>query len=177
VGGEKTRLSWTISEALCHNPAHYGLEPDSEGWVPVADLLAMLVQRRDEWRQLTEADLKELIATSDKKLFDIRNPLIRALKSAASRPPALLYHGTDPAVIPLINAEGLKPMQRQYVYLAVDKPTAIRCGQRKTKSPRLLRIRAADAHDRGVAFYPEIDDEYVWLADGVPFEFIEEEAD
>src|SRR5947209_10411353 len=35
-----TRLSKTISHALRHKPADYGLTLDSEGWVPVPALLA-----------------------------------------------------------------------------------------------------------------------------------------
>jgi putative RNA 2'-phosphotransferase len=44
------QLSRTMSYALRHNPADFGLTLDAEGWVPVQDLLTALHRRRSEWR-------------------------------------------------------------------------------------------------------------------------------
>jgi putative RNA 2'-phosphotransferase len=40
---------------------------------------------------------------------------------AASKPPAILYHGTSPSAAKNIMSEGLRPMNRQYVHLSTDK--------------------------------------------------------
>ncbi len=72
------RLSKTISHALRHRPEVYGLELDAEGWTPVDDLLAALRTRRPVWRNLSDADLDEMMAQADKQRFEKRDARIRA---------------------------------------------------------------------------------------------------
>jgi RNA 2'-phosphotransferase, Tpt1 / KptA family len=61
-------LSKTISHALRHEPWLYELELDDEGWVPVDELFGSLRKEKPEWTSLTEADLAEMIARSDKNV-------------------------------------------------------------------------------------------------------------
>lgn len=47
-------------------------------------------------------------------------------------PPAVLFHGTATASLPVILADGLRPMRRQYVHLSADRDTALSVGSRKS---------------------------------------------
>lgn len=174
------RLSKTISHALRHAPWLYELELDEEGWTPVADLLTGLRRHRRVWRDLTEEDLRAVMARPGKKRFEIRESKIRALyghsidmkiQKQPAVPPRRLYHGTAPETAAVIASEGLKPMNRQYVHLSADKQTAREVGRRKARNPVILAIRAVEAHEAGIPFYHG--NEIVWLADEVPPTFIE----
>ena len=175
------RLSKTISHALRHAPWLYELELDEEGWTPVADLLAGLRRHRRVWRDLTEEDLRAMMARPGKKRFDIQGGKIRALyghsiemkiEKEPATPPRRLFHGTAPKTAAVIRREGLKPMNRQYVHLSADEETAREVGRRKAPNPVTLIVRAAEARAAGICFYHG--NEMVWLADHVPPEFIEE---
>jgi putative RNA 2'-phosphotransferase len=173
------RLSKTISRALRHDPASYGLELDREGWTRVDDLLAALRRRHRDWRELSEVDLEKMMGRAEKKRYEIQDGKIRAyyghsvpekIEKSPAEPPSVLYHGTAPETAHIILREGLKPMSRQYVHLSADRETAHKVGARHAPAPVILEILAAEAHQAGVAFY--IGNEDVWLADAVPAEFI-----
>ena len=174
------RLSKAVSHALRHEPWLYELELDDEGWVSVTQLVDALRVTRRCWAELNVTDLGEMIERSSKRRHEICAGRIRAiyghslpekLKRTPSRPPAILCHGTSPASIPSIKAQGLQPMKRQYVHLSTDEATAIEVGKRKARQPALLRVRALEAYEAGVPFYEGND--RVWLAEAVPSEFIE----
>lgn len=172
-------LSRAASHALRHEPWLYELELDAEGWTSAEALLASLRAERPEWASLTEDDLAEMIAQSEKQRHELRDGKIRALYGHSTperllkeqcTPPRVLYHGTGPATAAHIRVGGLKPMGRQYVHLSVDFATAEQVGRRKAPAPVILTIDASAAHDAGVAFYRGND--LVWLADVVPPSFI-----
>ena len=173
------RLSRTISHALRHEPWLYELELDEEGWVEVEALLAALRSQRHEWHHLAQQDLVRVVETSDKRRFELRGGLIRALyghstpqrlRKVPAEPPAVLYHGTTPKTAQVILAEGLKPMGRQYVHLSANREIAYQVGHRKAREPLILEVAAAKAHAAGVVFYEG--NEQVWLADYVPAAFL-----
>jgi putative RNA 2'-phosphotransferase len=175
-----TRLSKTISHALRHDPDAYGLTLDGEGWVPVEALLAALRRKRREWAEVSEEELRALMAAATKQRYELQDSRIRAryghsvadkIAKAPTEPPPLLFHGTSPKSAHRILSEGLKPMNRQYVHLSADEETATIVGRRKAPTPVILRIRAAEAFAAGVGFYQEADT--IWLADAVPPSFIE----
>ena len=175
-----SKLSKTISHALRHEPWHYELELDDEGWVSITQLLESLRVESESWSAISVSDIKEMIRTSSKRRHEIRDDCIRAiyghsipnnLKRIAATPPKILFHGTSPSVVGVIETEGLKPMNRQNVHLSIDEPTAIEVGKRKSKEPVLLRVRSLEAFENGVSFYEG--NERVWLADEVPPQFIE----
>jgi putative RNA 2'-phosphotransferase len=176
---ELVRLSKTVSHALRHAPWLYELELDAEGWVTVDALLAALRERRPAWESLRAEHLAEMLAQSDKQRYEMRDGRIRALyghslpgrlAKTPAEPPDILYHGTSALALDAIRAEGLKPMGRQYVHLSTDEATAVQVARRKRGTPVILRVRAGEAHRQGHAFY--IGNERVWLADGVPPEFL-----
>lgn len=173
-------LSKTISHALRHEPWLYELELDSDGWVSVHALLSALRNHREEWSSLNEEDLHSLIRKSSKKRFEILEHQIRAfyghsvpklLEKERSEPPEILYHGTAHEVVPSIKAEGLKPMNRQYVHLSADIETAKEVGRRKSRNPVILTVHAKQGYEDGIGFY--LGNEKVWLADVVPSSLIE----
>ncbi len=119
------------------------------------------------------------MAESDKQRFELKDGRIRAfyghsvpqrLAKEPAVPPATLYQGTNQKTLPLILAQGLKPMNRQYVHLSADQQTALQVARRKGGSSVILKVRAGEAHARGVAFY--LGNETVWLADSVPPDFL-----
>jgi putative RNA 2'-phosphotransferase len=174
-----TRLSKMVARALRHAPEQFGLELDEQGWTPVQNLLAALRKRRPEWKGLGEADLATMIEHSSKRRYEMRDGRIRAyyghsvqekIQKTSAEPPETLYHGTTVEAARLIRREGLRPMNRQYVHLSTDPATARLVGRRRSAEPVILEIRAADAHRTGVRFYPGNED--VWLADGIPPDFI-----
>lgn len=174
-----TRLSKTISHALRHKPADYGLKLDSEGWVPVSAMLAALQNRGNAWRHVSEADLQAILAQSEKQRFEIRDGKIRAfyghsipekIAQTPAVPPPILYHGTTPQAALTIRSEGLKPMNRQYVHLSADEKTARQVGLRRTGTPVILRIAALEAHEQGIVFY--LGNDAIWMANSIPPAFI-----
>jgi putative RNA 2'-phosphotransferase len=177
---DSIRLSKTVAHALRHAPWLYELEIDAEGWTPLDQLLDGLRRHRKAWRDLTEADIVEVVEGFDKKRYEIREGKIRAfyghtlktmVKKVPGEPPERLYHGTAAGVVPLILDQGLKPMSRQYVHLSAEIETAQDVGARKGEEVVVLVIRAREAHADGVAFYHG--NEMVWLADEVPAAYIE----
>jgi putative RNA 2'-phosphotransferase len=178
------RLSKAISRALRHEPWVYELEPDDEGWVPVAALLEALREERPGWRGVSEREIARIIAESDKRRFELAGGRIRALyghslpgrlRKEPAPPPAILYHGTTREAAGRILREGLRPMGRQYVHLSTDETTAHQVAARRRGPAVLLTVAAGEAHRHGVAFY--LGNEQVWLADAVPPEWISAPGD
>jgi len=179
MGKELSHLSRAVSHVLRHEPWLYELELDDEGWTPVESILTALRKERAEWAGLSENDLARMIETLDKRRHEMRDGKIRALyghsiagklKRTPTTPPDLLFHGTNPDIVPQIKSSGLLPMHRQYVHLSTDEETAKQVGRRKARQYTLLRVMAGKAHVNGISFYEG--NEKVWLADQVPTEFI-----
>lgn len=173
------KLSKEISYALRHAPWEYELELDSEGFVPVGQLLAAVNESGKFGRPVTADDLAHIIAISDKKRHEIQGDRIRALyghsvpmhiSKAPVTPPDVLYHGTTHRALEAILNGGLQPMSRQYVHLSVDTDTAVQVGKRRDSKPLILVIDAAKAYADGVKFYQGNDK--VILADNVPPQYI-----
>ena len=171
----RVSISKTMSHALRHEPWLYELELDEGGWTPVSQLLAALRESRAAWRGLEAADIEEIVRTSDKQRFELAGDRIRAhyghsvpqiIRKDPAVPPPVLYHGTSPETVPLIEASGLLPMARQYVHCSADRETATLVGKRKAAEPVILIIDATRAHNDGVPFY--LGNELIWLADEIP---------
>lgn len=173
------KLSKEISYALRHAPWEYELELDSEGFVPVNQLIQAINESGSYDRPIIISDLEHIIEFSDKKRHEIQGDKIRALyghsvpkhiSKDAVIPPDILYHGTSHKALNSILSAGLKPMNRQYVHLSVDTDTAVQVGKRRDTAPVILRIDAHKAHTDGVSFYKGNDK--VILADNVPKQYI-----
>lgn len=174
-----TKLSKEISYALRHAPWEYELELDSEGFVPVEQLINAINESSNYDRPITISDLEHIIEISDKKRHEIKGDKIRALyghsipmhiSKEVIVPPDILYHGTTHKALDSILCTGLKPMGRQYVHLSINTDIAMQVGRRRDRSPVLLKIDSAAAYKDGVVFY-EGNDKVV-LADSVPKQYI-----
>lgn len=174
-----TKLSKEISYALRHAPWEYELELDSEGFVPVDQLLTAINEGEKYGRPITKSDLEYIIENSDKKRHEIYDDKIRALYGHSTPmrisketiiPPDQLYHGTTHKALETIMNDGLKPMSRQYVHLSVDTDTAFQVGKRRDNKPVILTIDSIKAHNDGISFYKGNDK--VILADYIPVKYI-----
>lgn len=168
------KLSKEISYALRHAPWEYELELDSEGFVPIKQLLDALNESNDYDRDIIREDLIYIIENSDKKRHEIVGDKIRALYGhsvpakivkAEAKPPAILYHGTAHKFIDSIMKNGLLPQNRQYVHLSVDIETAIIVGKRRDPNPILLEVDCKKALDEGIKFY--VGNDKIWLCNSL----------
>lgn len=175
-------LSKVVSHALRHEPRSYGLELDDEGWVAVTDLLAGLRRRGRRWSGIDEESLERMLASATKRRFEMVDGRIRALyghsvpggvAKSPAEPPARLFHGTAPDLVPVIEEEGLRPMARQFVHLSADRATAVTVGRRSGADPVVLVVDAVAAAAWGVAFFEGNDE--IWLAEHVPPRFLTRE--
>ena len=175
---ETTKTSKFLSLILRHEPERVGLKLDSAGWIAVDELLTA-VNRHGV--PLTLEQLKNVVATSDKKRFAFSEDGLRIrasqghsvevdLQYSPQTPPELLYHGTAERFLDSIRQTGLQKMERHHVHLSVEKILTMEVGARRGR-PVLLTIRASDMHRAGHIFYRSANG--VWLVDHVPTEFIE----
>jgi len=173
------KLGKTISHALRHKPEEYGLVLSEGGWVALDELVAAL-NRRPAYANLTGKDIEQLLARAVKKRHEISYGRIRALHghsapvenaSVPVPPPGVLYHASSLRYWPAISAEGLKPMGRLYVHLAVQPEGALAVARGKYRDVVLLRIDAARAYRDGIRFYSN-DPSSIWLSEPVPANYI-----
>src|SRR4051812_35989403 len=106
-----------LSHALRHEPWLYELELDDEGWAPLAAVLEVLREQREQWRELSRIDVERMIERSSKRRHEIVGEHIRALyghsvpgklRRELATPPAILFHSTSPDVAEVITHDGLK---------------------------------------------------------------------
>ncbi|MDN6860984.1 RNA 2'-phosphotransferase [Pseudomonas sp. CAN2814] len=176
---ERKSISKWLSLILRHSPETAGLSLDVNGWVSVEELLA---QSARKGRRFDRAMLDEVVATNDKQRFAFSDDGLRIrasqghsvnidLQLEPCEPPEVLYHGTVPAAIAAILADGLKPMSRQHVHLSADRETADRVGSRRGK-PTILVVRSGQMWRDGHRFYRSANG--VWLAESVPAGYLEQ---
>ncbi|RJF72531.1 RNA 2'-phosphotransferase [Deinococcus cavernae] len=167
---DEVKLSKELSYLLRHAPEKAGLTLEPGGWVPLTPLLKHLNVSREQ--------VERIVAGSDKQRFSLKGDHIRAnqghsvpvdLELSPQVPPAVLYHGTHPAVAEAIRREGLKPMARHHVHLSADEDTARTVGARRGQ-PIILTVRAGEMYQAGFSFYRS--ENGVWLVGHVPAEFI-----
>ena len=96
-----------------------------KGWVDIKTFCNALASHKGGV-SLTEEDIAQIIAGSEKKRFEMSNGKIRAtyghsiesrIEFTPSVPPPVLYHGTSNKALDSIRKDGLLPMNRQYVHL------------------------------------------------------------
>lgn len=179
--GHITDINWHIKD---NAPFYFvevgGKKSGKEGWVPIKQLLDAL-HRAEKWKNICEADLREMIEKSDKKRHELKKGKIRAfyghsiptkILKEVKMPPNILYHGTAIRFMQSIMENGLLPQDRQYVHLSQDIETAKNVGKRHDDKPCILLIDAKRAWNEGINFY--LGNEKVWLADTVPSRYIKE---
>ena len=172
-----TTISKRLSFWLRHKPEDAGLTLSADGWTDVA---AVLDAFSAHGLECNRDQLERVVATNDKKRFEFSNDgkRIRArqghsvdidLGLTALTPPDVLFHGTATRFLPLILAEGLKPIARHHVHLSPDHGTAVMVGRRHGK-PAVLQVAAGAMQADGHQFFRT--DNGVWLTDAVPPAFL-----
>jgi len=168
-----TQISKYLSYILRHKPDSIGLILDSNGW---ADIDKVIEKTKDF--NLTKEMIEEIVKSSDKQRFIIKDNKIRAnqghsidvdLNLKPLEPLDVLYHGTAEKSIDDILEKGIKPMSRQHVHLSKNKEIAIRVGQRHGK-PQVLKVDSKSMHKDGYKFY--LSENGVWLTEYVPSKYI-----
>lgn len=122
--------------------------------------------------------MRDVIASSDKQRFEIREGKVRATYGhsfpvdaggESIEPPARLYHGTARDLAPTVLREGLKPRGRTYVHLSASIEEALAIGRRRDANPAVLVIAAQAAHANGIVFYASGP---LFLAGEIPPQFL-----
>jgi putative RNA 2'-phosphotransferase len=175
------KLSKFLALILRHQPERFALELDGEGWASLAEVMEIL-HGLPNFRGTTRADVLTVVKEGlddDSRRFEVEGSRIRAryghsvaqpIHYESCTPPPVLYHGTSRDRLASIFQDGLKPMERQYVHLSLERKTAIRIGARHDEHPIVLTINASDADAAGVEFYQA--DEAIYLAKFVPPAFL-----
>jgi putative RNA 2'-phosphotransferase len=161
----QVRVSRRISMVLRHRPESAGLRLDTNGWVPVAELLAALQIDRAELDTIGSDGVERIRANqghSRRVAVDLDLP--------PAEPPAVLYHGTPAANLTSILRYGLRPKSRHHVHLSPDAPTAEVVGRRRSVDVVVLRVAAADMAAAGHVFHRSANG--VWLTTTVPPDYV-----
>jgi len=178
-GAIRLRISKLLSLALRHDPSALGLKIDREGWAEVDAVLKGL--ERAGFR-IDVAVIKALAELDDKGRFELQNGKIRSryghsIDVSISYPEdatsAALYHGTSLDYLPAMLREGILPMKRRYVHLAVDVETACLNAARRPR-PVVLAVDAQCLRRRGYRVY--IASHKIRLVQYVPPECIEKKV-
>jgi putative RNA 2'-phosphotransferase len=174
-----TSTSKFLSLVLRHRPEVIGMQLDSEGWLPIDDLIANANRKGNE---LSLELLHEVVASCDKKRFSLSDDGLRIranqghsvpdveLNLEPVTPPNQLFHGTVGKFIGSIRERGLLKRSRNHVHLSADIETAKKVGARRGE-PVILTIRTQAMQESGHTFYLSANG--VWLTDAVPTRFIE----
>jgi putative RNA 2'-phosphotransferase len=153
------RLSRFLSFLLRHRPRDYPLDFDRQGFVSWSDLKKQVAAR---FPDVTDEEMRDVIAGSDKKRFEMREDKVRAtyghsfpvdIGVESIEPPPRLYHGTARDLAQTVLREGLKPRGRTYVHLSASLEEAVAVGQRRDASPAIIVVDALAAHSSGIRFY------------------------
>ena len=153
------RISRFLSYLLRHRPKEYLLSFDAHGFAAWNDVVGIVQER---FREITEPEIRAVIADLDKQRFELKESRVRAtyghsfpvdLGSEAAEPPGELYHGTARDLAQSICRDGLKPRERQYVHLSTSVAEALAVGRRRDPSPVILVVDSKSAYAEGVRFY------------------------
>ena len=171
-------LSKFLSLVLRHKPETIDIQLDKNGWTDVSTLLAKM---NGKGKAIDMPRLEKIVAESDKKryAFNADKTQIRAnqghsveidLDLKATRPPAILYHGTSRAFEASIMKQGLIKGSRHHVHLSKDTETAQKVGERRDKKCIIFEVNAAKMYAENYVFY--VSENGVWLTDNVPSQFL-----
>jgi putative RNA 2'-phosphotransferase len=148
-GDRRRRLSKFLSGALRHFPDDAGLSLDDRGWAAL-DAAWAAVEARFDWAD--RRAVAAVVATDPKGRFERDGDRLRAayghsvpvdLGPTDAPVPDRLYHGTDPANLPAVREEGLRPMGRRLVHLSGSREVAREVGRRHADDPAVLVVDAA----------------------------------
>ena len=161
-----------LSLILRHHPEAAGITLDGHGWANVEELIAGVRKSRPFDRET----LEKIVASDEKQRYSFNegHTLIRAnqghsvpvdVELPVMEPPEVLYHGTGEKYAASIDAQGLLPQRRLYVYLSGDEDTARSVGIRHGR-PVIYEVLSGRMSLDGFVFYRSVNG--VWLTKTVP---------
>ncbi len=171
-------LSRFLSYVLRHAPQEFGLVLDQSGFVSMDKLLAAM-HAEARWRWVRKEDVLNLVASSPRRRFEIRNDQIRALYGHTALqamlheqviPPECLFHGTARRFSSSIECSGLLPARRAFVHLSCSIEDALAVGNRRDRNPVVYKVLALTAHNQGIRFYRAGD---VYLSRFIPARYLQ----
>jgi putative RNA 2'-phosphotransferase len=169
------RVSRFLSYLLRHRPKEYPLQFDLYGFAPWDAVVDMVLER---FQEVTEEQIRAVVAGSGKKRFELKEGRVRAtyghsfpvdLGLQSVEPPPELYYGTARDLAQSILRNGLKPRDRQYVHLSAVLDEAIAVGKRRDSVPAIVVVDACAAHGEGVRFFASGP---LFLVENVPPKFL-----
>jgi len=171
-------LSRFLSYILRHAPHEFDLVLDHNGFVSL-DMLLAAISAEPRWKWVRKEDLLNLIASSPRRRFEIKDGRIRALYGHTALrirsyrsviPPEHLYHGTARRFSSGIECSGLLPSRRAFVHLSRSVEDALTVGKRRDHNPVVYKILALTAHREGIQFFYAGD---VYLSHFVPARYLQ----
>lgn len=169
---QKEKIRRTICYILRHK-----INKETNGWLSLDELYDKCIIANPLLSVLDREDFLSIIELNKEDRFSIKGDLIKANYGHSvdigepelleTIPPNKLYHTTFDCFYKNIRKEGLKPMDRKYVFLATTKQKA--CSYyKKIKNnsfnekygypvPLLLEIDSKAAYNRGIKFYKQND--------------------
>ena len=169
------RLSRFLTFLLRHKPKDYPLPIDRGGFAPWSEVVDMVQER---FYDVSEEQIRSLIAGAEKKRFEIRGDKVRAtyghsfpvdLGDTATEQPAELYFGAPRDLAQSMLRSGLKPRYRQFVHLSITAAEAESVARRHDPSPAVIVVDALAAHDEGIRFYASGP---LFLVENMPAKFL-----
>ena len=139
------RLSRFLTFLLRHKPKEYPLAMGREGFAPWHEVVDLVRQR---FYDVTEEQMRALIAGGSKKRFEICGGKVRAtyghslaidLGDTAAEPPSELYFAAARDLTQSMLERGLEPRERQYVHLSVTAAEAESVARRHDPAPATPR--------------------------------------
>ena len=161
---------------LGHKPYDFGLVPDSDGFVPLKELLRA-IHEEPAWRYVRQGHIDEVFVGKDRPLFQIEERKIRTcdrrwnldLDRPVSSIPKRIFHGIRRKTHPTALEKGLRAMEGKYHVLSPDRTMAERLGKRRDPRPVILEIAAETAQREGVPFYAFGD---LFLSPEIPVKYV-----
>jgi RNA:NAD 2'-phosphotransferase (TPT1/KptA family) len=156
---KKQQLTSLLEKMLRNDPAHYGLEVDEFGAVPLVDV-ALAAANEVPWVQ--QEHIEELAAEPHSDLL-IENGLIQfcsghlypVVKIKEVSPPALLYLATNPMLVNTWLHNGAQPLIKRYLLLFASEDEAWHHAMavESIHSPTVITVEALKASRNGVIFF------------------------
>lgn len=168
------QLSKFLSYALGRKPDEFGLVLDTEGFIPVRNLIKAISEEKD-WAFVRMSHIQEILLQESHPSFEIAGKRIRSVDrkhvpqfSLLSNPPKLLYVCVRQKSYLHVLEKGILPSVHPQVILSSDKDMAIRIGRRRDAKPVLLTVLTRKCIEQGVNFFQA--GETLFTAGGIPFQ-------
>lgn len=171
---ELNRLSKFLAYVLGRHPDEFGLVPDSEGFVPLKELIKA-VNEDSGWRHLRKNHINELCLSHTKPSVEIVDTKIRAIDQnklpqpyKADNYPKLLYICVRSKAYPVVLDKGIYPRHGPWVILSSDQNLALRLGRRIDLAPVVLTVNTQQTMTAGIEIL--VFGKTLFLASSIPKE-------